>query len=80
MDAIAAQTLISEVQCYACFGSTSFTQMLVLALERRILLAKSPTADVSGDGLIAYAKCLGCYGASLFDLLETALLDKIAQA
>ena len=80
MPALDTATLMTEAQCYACYGSTSMTQMLTLALERRILLANSPAADVSGDGLIAYAKCLGCYGASLFDLLETALLDKIAQA
>lgn len=79
MAAIATNTLLDEVKCYACFGA-SLTQLMKLALLRRQLLAAVPTADVSAGALIEYAKCYGCYGASLVDLIELALLDQIAQA
>jgi hypothetical protein len=79
MAAISTQTLLSEVQCYACYGS-SITTLLKLALLRRILLAAVPSADVSASALIAYAKCYACYGSSVMDLIELALLDQIAQS
>lgn len=79
MAAIPTNTLLGEVQCYACFGG-SVAQLLKLALLRRRLLALVPTADVSAGALIDYAKCFGCYGASIMDLLELALLDQIAAA
>lgn len=79
MAALATNTLLDEVKCYACFGG-SISKLLELALIRRKLLAVSPTADVSAGALFNYAKCYACYGASIMDLLELAMLDQIAQA
>lgn len=78
--AVSATELIAESRCYACYGEVSEAQLLSLGLERRILLERNPTADVSAAALLGYAKCYGCYGASIYDLLELALLDQIAQA
>ena len=80
MAAIATNTLLDEVKCYACYGSASITQLLTLALLRRTLLARNASADVTAAGLISYAKCYGCFGANVFDLIELALLDQIAQS
>jgi hypothetical protein len=80
MAAIAAQTLIDETKCYTCTGAVTLPQQLRLGLLRRTLLAAVPTADVSMQGLTAYAKCYACYGATEAELLELALLDQIAQA
>lgn len=80
MTAIDSSALLDEARCYACYVSASLAQLLNLALERRILLARSPTADVSGSGLLDYSKCHGCHGASIYDLMEIALLDQISQA
>jgi hypothetical protein len=77
MAAIPTNTLLGEVQCYACFGG-SIPQLLELALLRRKLLAITPTADVSAGALLEYSKCYACYGASIMQLLKLALLDQIA--
>ena len=79
MAAIDSNTLLEEAKCYACYGG-SMSHLLKIALLRRQLLAISPTADVSPQGLISYANCYGCYGATMMDLIEISLLDKIAQA
>jgi hypothetical protein len=78
MAAIATNTLLEEVKCYACYGGSTAT-LLKLALLRRLLLGRYPNADVTGPGLLAYAKCYACYGASVMELLELALLDQISQ-
>lgn len=79
--AIAAQTLIDEAKCYTCYGELTIGEMLVLALERRILLGRNPSADVSPQGLVAYAKCDLCFTeGSMFDAMEMALLDQISQS
>lgn len=78
MAATSAQTLFSEVSCYACAGASE-VQLLRLAMMRRTLLALLPSADVSFQGLMAYSKCYACYGASVPQLLEMALLDQISQ-
>jgi hypothetical protein len=72
--------VIDEAACYQCFGPITMGQMLILGMERRILLARNPAADVSAGSLIAYAKCYGCLGVSMFDMMEFALLDQISQA
>jgi len=79
MAAIPTNTLLGEVQCYACFGG-SLAQLLKLALLRRTLLARNASADVSAAALITYAQCYGCYGAGIMDLIELALLDQISQS
>jgi len=79
--AFAAQTLFDEAKCYTCFGELTAGQMLVLALERRILVARNPAADVSPQALVAYAKCDLCFTeGSMFDAMEMALLDQISQS
>lgn len=77
--AVSPTELIAESRCYACYGDVSESQLLALGLERRILLAANPAADVSAAALLGYARCYACYGASTYDLLELALLDQIAQ-
>lgn len=74
------QELLEEVKCYECFGQVTQAQLISLGLLRRILLAANPTADVSAQALISYAGCYACYGASMYDLMELALLDQISQA
>lgn len=77
MAAVDSNTLLGETQCYACLGM-SVAQLLSLGLLRRALLAESPTADVSTQGLITYANCYACIGMSMFDILELALLDQLS--
>lgn len=79
MAAIATNTLLDEVKCYACPGA-SLTQLLKLGLLRRALLARVPTADTSMQALITYGNCYFCYGASFADVLELSLLDQLSQA
>jgi hypothetical protein len=79
MAAIDSNLLFDETKCYACLGM-SMAQLLELGLLRRTLLARSPNADVSMQGLMTYATCYGCYGASSFELLKLALLDLISQS
>jgi hypothetical protein len=79
MPAIDAQTLINEVACYNCTEAT-MTQLLKVALERRILLVKVPTASVDLQSLVNYAACYCLNGLPQIDLVELALLDQISQA
>lgn len=73
--------LITDGQCYACYGDLSLTQMITLAQERRVLLNLDPDADATPQGLLAYAQCYLCNGPmSMFEMMELALLDKISQA
>lgn len=75
--AIESNTLYEEANCYICAG-VSQTQALILALERRWLLALDPDADVSVDGLLLEARCYRCNSnASISDLLELGMLSKI---
>lgn len=80
MAAIPAQTLFNEAKCYECFGRLTDAQMLVLALERRILLTANPAADVTPQGLLDYAKCNLCFTGNTYDGMEMALLDQISQS
>lgn len=79
MAAIDSDTLLSEAKCYECYGPLTQAELLSLALERRWLLSLSPGANVTPAFLVDYAKCFGCLGASMYDLMELALLDQIAQ-
>ena len=79
MPAIDAQTLINEVTCYNCPEAT-IAQLLKVALERRILLVKVPTAAVDLKSLVTYASCYCLNGLPQIDLVELALLDQISQA
>lgn len=77
--ATAPQDLLSESECYVCFGAST-VESLKLALLARTLLALDPTADVSASALMSYASCYACYAGSDAELMELALLDQIAQA
>jgi hypothetical protein len=53
--------------------------VLILSLLAKALLVLDPAADVSGQGLLDYAKCFECISnANTGDMIELALLDKIA--
>lgn len=80
MAAIATDTLLEEAKCYECYGPLTQAQLLELALTRRWLLTLSPAADTTPQALISYAKCYTCYGLSMFEMMQIALLDQIAQA
>jgi hypothetical protein len=54
--------------------------IMKLSLEARILKSLVPSADTSATALLAYSSCYSCYGASLGELMELALLDQISQA
>jgi hypothetical protein len=54
--------------------------IMKLALEARILTGLVPGADTTPAALLAYASCYSCFGASLGELMELALLDQISQA
>ena len=74
------QEIISEAECFACYGA-SVVQMMKLGFLIRILQAFDEDADVTPNGLLAHAKCFNCLtDASLIDLFELALLHKIRQA
>lgn len=70
--------LNDEVRCYTCTG-LSQSQALILAFYRRWLLSLNPAADVTLSGLTTYAACYACQGFGLFDILQIAMLDQIAQ-
>ncbi len=80
MAATNPQTLFTEGKCYECNGPLTPAMIMRLALEARILTTLVPGADTSASALLAYASCYSCYGASLGELMELALLDQISQA
>lgn len=81
MAAIASSILLEEAKCYFCFiTDLSIARGIKLALLARTLIALVPTANTTPQALLAYANCYGCYGATLYDMIELALLDQIAQA
>lgn len=77
--AIESNTLLSEAKCYICHGAMTTAELLEIAYLRRRLLALSPSADVTPNGLLDYSKCYGCLGVSYFELFKLALLGKIAE-
>jgi hypothetical protein len=80
MAAIAPQSLLSESNCFRCFGGNSDVQLFRLSLLARILTILVPMAATDPQTLLAYAKCYQCNGeASLADMMELALLDQISQ-
>lgn len=81
MPVIPAQTLFSESKCYNCYGELTSGENIILALWRRLVLEVTPTADVSPQGLVAYAKCYLCFTeGSMFDAMEMALMDLFFQS
>lgn len=72
--------LLAESKCYECFGPLTISQLLVLALLRRSVLAADPAAAVDPQSLVTYGKCFACYGMSMSDIMQMALLDMLAQA
>jgi hypothetical protein len=80
MPATNPQTLFDEAKCYLCAGlDVTTARSLKLALLARTLKALVPDADTSVAALLEYSKCYACYGASIAELLELALLDQISQ-
>lgn len=81
MSAIAASTLLSEANCFNCFGAMSQAQMMKLSLLARILKAFNPVAATDPQSLVAYANCFNCASSASFtELMELALIDQIFQA
>jgi hypothetical protein len=75
--AVVANTLLDEVKCYACTGEIGMSQLLKLALLRRIALTNNPAADVTYQALIDSSECYLCLGISVYDALELGLLNII---
>lgn len=78
MAATDTNTLFSEGRCYECYGETSQTQILRLAILARILTASNPVAATDPQSLLSYGRCFGCIGMSAADIMELALLDQIS--
>lgn len=74
------QALFDEGKCYLCNSTASTGQVLRLALLRRQLLALTPTADVSPQGLMTYGNCFACFGLTEAEIIEFAMLDQINTA
>lgn len=70
------QTLIDRASCFACI-SPSFLYPLKIALLRSILLASSPSADVTPQGLIDRASCFACLTPGILQVLRIQLLCNI---
>ena len=79
MAAIPYETLLEESKCYQCFGPVTIPQQLKLALLRRWLLSLDANADTGAQALVEYSKCYACLGASMYDLMELALLGQISE-
>jgi hypothetical protein len=74
-----ANTLLSEVKCYAC-QPPGIWQLLKLGLLRQILLAHDAMADTSVNTLLENVKCYECIPPGMWHLLELALLQAILAA
>jgi hypothetical protein len=78
-----AQTLLTEAQCYACYGGN--LRLMRLALIKQWAELVDPTIDTSPQALLDYASCYACFaggiggGANLY-LLELFVLVLIDQA
>lgn len=74
------QALASASNCWLCLG-VPFPQAIKLALLAQIVLATTPTADVTPQGLMNSMNCFECnLFASIGDLFEIALLRLLAPA
>lgn len=81
MAATDSQSLLAAANCYQCFSSNPYSQMLAkLALLKQILLTLDPMADTSPQALLSQANCFTCYGNNPYTLtlMELALLVNIA--
>ncbi len=70
------QTLMDRASCFACI-SPSFLYPLKVALLRSILLASSPSADVTPQGLMDRALCFACLTPGIIQVLRIQLLCNI---
>lgn len=80
MAATDSQSLLAAANCYQCFSSNPYSQMLAkLALLKQILLTLDPMADTSPQALLSQANCFTCYGNNPYTLtlMELALLVNI---
>ena len=72
------QSLMTQGNCFACYGASTF-EILKLALLAQISLTHNPSNDVTPQGLFAAGKCLECYGmVSEPKLMELVLLQQIS--
>lgn len=71
-----AQSLLTESECYLCFGTEGMLDLMELALLRQLRLNQNPEADTSPQTLLNDAKCYACFDN--LDLLELALLDQLS--
>lgn len=72
--------LINESKCYGCYGPLSLMDMISIALMRRILLSRNPSADTSPGALIAYGACNFCLPVDVPNVFEMSLLDQISNS
>lgn len=73
-----AQSLLTQGNCYACYGASVY-QILKLALLAQTSLGVNPANDVTPAGLIAQAKCFPCFSnTDIPKMMELALLAQIS--
>jgi len=76
--ALDPQSLITQGECYACYGLSS-AMVMKLSLLAQISLARNASNNVTPAALIDQAKCFACFSsASLGEMMELALLAQIA--
>ncbi len=75
----AANTLLAEAKCLGCDNSERTVQAIKLALLRQILLA-ADSDDPTAAELLDEAKCYACLTQKEREVIELALLDRIATA
>lgn len=74
------QSLLSQANCFSCFGSDrGMMELLKLALLKQLVLAENPMAATDAPTLLAQSNCYSCYGSSpgIMQLLELGLLAQL---
>lgn len=69
-------TIAESARCFC--GATRGVDLLRLGFLREISAATNPAATTNPDVLLFNASCFQCYGASIADQYELALLAQIA--
>ncbi len=73
------QSLATQGSCYSCVGASIY-EIFKLTLLAQIVLASTPSADVTPQGLINQAACFECASyVTLPQLMELALIKLIVQ-
>lgn len=76
-----AQSLMTQGQCFSCFGNSMyFLTLMRLALWRQYLLQLNPGATVDPQGLLNLASCYSCFGSNKYalQLMRIAMLAQMA--